>query len=734
MDRNATAYDKLSKRFLYEEMTRLRACLKQTQEENRQLTALYQDREDKLSRTQTELDCIRTSTCWRMTAPVRAALDAIKSIPEKKSEQDAPENADEQKYTGPVVSPDEWLLPTEKTAADPAEVLPESAYCNREDAGELLERLSEYDVVCFDVLDTLILRVFDAPTDVFRLLGHRLGEESFLKLRLQAETEARKRSGAEAVDLYEIYAVLSEYLKLDPELGVEQELQAEQDCCYANPYWKGIYDELLRRGKRIVLVSDTCLTSDQLAELLESCGYTGHGRVFASCEYQGAAQLWDAVQTICLDKRVVHISPAASAAPPGWDTYEYPACRELGECLRPMELDRLSASAYRGLVNAHLHCGSEVYSPAYEHGFRYAGYLAVGFCQWLNRYAKENNIDRIFFLARDADVLYKLYNKHFRQVENRYVVTSRLALCEMKFETDPEEFIQEFFRVRAERMKQPMGEALEETDLAPLIPLLESDGLSADTPLTLDTYEIFHDFLMRHYAEAVAHFSDAKRAGQEYFREMAGDAKRICVVDIGWNGQPFIMMRKLFREMYGDAVSLQGTYVALASTPQTSGYVESGIMTSYLFHGCMNQDIAVNNVTVTGDMQVRFTEATFTSDQGTLLKYAHDAAGGVELVYGPKMADDELVQEIQRGIIDFADLWQERTGKIGPHMQIMPYDAKRILDCAITNYRYCDALFGDNQEWDVPLPNFKGTGRLTTLGEMLRLRGILPAEQSESER
>ena len=255
--------------------------------------------------------------------------------------------------------------------------------------------------------------------------------------------------------------------------------------------------------------------------------------------------------------------------------------------------------------------------------------------------------------------------------------------------------------------------------------MLEADGISEDRILSPDTYEEFHDFILRHYEEAAVHFSDSKRAGQEYFREMVGDARRVCAVDIGWNGLIMGAMRKAFREMFGDDVVLKGAYMALVDNPTPSSYVESGFVTPYLFHGCMNRDIAIDHSALGGDMEAKFIEATFTSDQCTLLKYGHTPEGQVDLVYGTKMADDNLVHEIQQGIMDFVDLWQERTVKIRPHIQIMPYDTKKILDCAIKNFRYCYAIFGDNQEWDLALPNFKGQGRLTTMGEMLKQRGLV---------
>lgn len=685
-------------------------------------------------------DSIESSTCWRMTAPLRHVLDFLKGKRHPKSakkevEQQASEPVPQQPVE-PIQQPAPQQ-PAPVAATDPADMLPESLFRNRMEAERLADELAAYDVVSFDIFDTLILRTLDSPTDVFRLLGHRIGEEGFPKLRVQAEQEARRRHAKEngEVNIYEIYEVLSEYLMINKEQAIACELQAEKDCCYANPYMKTVYDRLIAEGKEIIIISDMYWPEKYLRELLAACGYRGYSKLYVSCEYRqgkGNGKLQEiADRDHPTAKKIVHVgdnqvSDIAAPQKMGWDAIYYPSCHELGDSLRPSGMDRLSASAYRSIVNAHLHAGSEVYSPAYEHGFRYAGFLACGFCEWLNRYVEDNHIDRIFFLARDADILYKIYNKHYRKVENRYVVTSRLAMWEMAFSSDPEEFIQNFFLLRANLGTQTIQCALEETDLEMLVPLLPGSGLCAGSRLTRENYADLHDFLMDHYADISAHFAASKQAGQQYFREMAGDAKNICAVDIGWSGQILIMMRKEFREILGPNVNLRGAYMAVTNNETTSGYVESGIISAYLFHSCMNRDLAIKTASLEGDMQAKFMEATFTSDQNTLLKYVPGLNGTVQMLYGLiKNVDPELVHEMQAGVMRFADLWAEYRRRDPSVAQIMPTDVKCVLDQAITNYRYCYALFGDIREWEFALPNFKGQGSITTLGTMLAQRGMV---------
>ena len=70
----------------------------------------------------------------------------------------------------------------------------ESAISPRITPDELVKLLSEYDVVSFDIFDTLILRPLAKPTDLFYILEKRLNIKCFHDLRIEAEVQARKES------------------------------------------------------------------------------------------------------------------------------------------------------------------------------------------------------------------------------------------------------------------------------------------------------------------------------------------------------------------------------------------------------------------------------------------------------------------------------------------------------------------------------------------------------------
>ena len=62
----------------------------------------------------------------------------------------------------------------------------ESVLSVKETPERLAERLSAYDIVSFDVFDTLLFRPFSSPEDLFYIVGQKLAYLDFRRLRIEA--------------------------------------------------------------------------------------------------------------------------------------------------------------------------------------------------------------------------------------------------------------------------------------------------------------------------------------------------------------------------------------------------------------------------------------------------------------------------------------------------------------------------------------------------------------------
>ena len=197
---------------------------------------------------------------------------------------------------------------------------------------QLAERLSSYDVVSFDIFDTLILRPLKKPTDLFGLMEQRNGLFDFHDNRIQAEADARRRSSSGEVNLFEIYDVLAPRYGQDGKEMALREIEEEKRVCYPNPAMTELFRWLADKGVRIIALSDMYLPAQFLREILDGCGFTSIADVFVSCEY-GAGKTGGALQHIVQAKlgdklRFIHIgdnldSDVRGSIVAGWDAIRY---------------------------------------------------------------------------------------------------------------------------------------------------------------------------------------------------------------------------------------------------------------------------------------------------------------------------------------------------------------------------------------------------------------------------
>ena len=100
--------------------------------------------------------------------------------------------------------------------------------------GRLARWLSRFDVVCFDVFDTLLVRSVDEPAALFYLLADQLNVPDLRRLRIEAEHRLRRRHGE--VTLAQIWAELQDACGVDAEEGMAAEWALEQQVCAGRAY------------------------------------------------------------------------------------------------------------------------------------------------------------------------------------------------------------------------------------------------------------------------------------------------------------------------------------------------------------------------------------------------------------------------------------------------------------------------------------------------------------------
>lgn len=109
----------------------------------------------------------------------------------------------------------------------------------------LWEKIRHYDIISFDVFDTLIFRPFTSPRVLFSIMESRLGIYKFSKIRVDSENEVRRlkqeKYGHDNVTLGEIYDLIAKKTNLCPIKTSKLEYELEINYCYANPYFQKNY-------------------------------------------------------------------------------------------------------------------------------------------------------------------------------------------------------------------------------------------------------------------------------------------------------------------------------------------------------------------------------------------------------------------------------------------------------------------------------------------------------------
>lgn len=256
-----------------------------------------------------------------------------------------------------------------------------------------------YPAVAFDVFDTLIKRDVAKPTDVFLLQG-----TDFARARVCAEQAARAQNTGE-ITLPQIYA----------QPGMEKFDPAEE-CAWENkvvvpytPVQEAV--RLLRaQGKRVYYISDMYLPPEQIAAMLDRCGYPPFDGGFVSSVYgvqkrSGALFRRFLRETgfKCGDVLFVGDSWRADvtgAALAGIRSWHLPT--------EPPPETAFPDSAVQAFTANH-----EAFVSGWGDrlGFTLLGALEVAFCQWIHARREEHPEAGLFFLARDMYLTREIYHR-----------------------------------------------------------------------------------------------------------------------------------------------------------------------------------------------------------------------------------------------------------------------------------------------------------------------------------
>ncbi len=582
--------------------------------------------------------------------------------------------------------------------------MPEMACTKLPSPKQLAQALSKYDVISFDIFDTLIFRAVEKPKDVFRLLEGTYQCMGFAKKRIQAEQEARKEKAE--VTIYDIYRKLAIETGILPQEGIRREICMEHKVCYANPYMYTVYQLLLKKGKKLIAVSDMYLPGKQIEELLKKCGYREFFQIFVSCDYgkgkgDGSLQKIAQAQT-GMQLSYIHIGDHVYAdiqgsKKAGWETFHYQNIQSQGAAYRRKEMTSLAASFYKGLVNRKMHCGMSRINACYEYGYVYGGLLAYGYCQYLEQLAHTKQIDQFLFTARDGYLLHRIYKKMFGNVDCAYVPFSRFAAYQLTMESSWREFLACCVRPRTcENPQKTVSQVMQICDIEWMREYLPAYGISEQMKFDETVYLKIERLFAEHTAQAAEQYRETKEAAEIYFRKIIGEHKKICVVDVGWQGTSIIACKHFLEETCHMDLTVCGALMAANENEASEINLDTDKVHTYLFSVQKNKDLLQKHFGKEQERDYRnlLVEIMFTQDQPTFLKFLRNSAGEVECLYGPDEENSRMIHSIQAGIIDFCKDYAPYAKAFQGWLTVSGREAYLPLDALAEAKEYCIKFLG----------------------------------------
>jgi FMN phosphatase YigB (HAD superfamily) len=530
----------------------------------------------------------------------------------------------------------------------------------------------------FAVFDTCLARLYVRETDLLFALAARIlpGPASredlheFVRLRLMAEKKARKDLGLEAAGLGLVYERFPRENPwgLAPDLALASELDLVAHSVSPVPPVLKQVRRLIGQGERVVYITDSILPGPALRRLMEANGFAGE--IYSAGETgktKASGQLFSLVL-------------AAEGLEPGQLAHAGPD--PAADCKRPRSMGihtrfnaRVALTSHeQHLLRLHRDCAPALSrsvaasrlarlrddSEAGFDGLRalaadVAAPVLTAFVAWALDEAARAGLERLYFLAREGQILYRLARVLSPAVngpEPRYLMGS--LACWMapglagldregfdwlaaagqsrrpvdllaKLSLTPEELLQAVGKSMPALLSD---HALDDAGLAQLWALLEDGGAR------------------RLLAGKAAHSRELMLAYLEQEGALAGPV--LAVADMGWT----LTTQKALRDVLaGRGVDVSGYYFGL--TGVRLGRMEAGA------HRALFIERAAQAVPGSLDSllfrHVPLLERAFTrGDHGRVLGYERKG-GEVAPVLGPVPPGAQQTSEVQETVLAYAE-------------------------------------------------------------------------------
>lgn len=553
---------------------------------------------------------------------------------------------------------------------------------------DLENSVDSYDMVSFDIFDTLIIRKVLYPIDVFNLtekkLKNRVGENfEFITYR--------KKASALLIEptIDEIYEKMRELMGCSKEfcdLMKKCELETEQSVIVGREdiikFCKGILNK-----KEVYFISDMYYSSSFLQKLLQSIGIAiDRSRILVSCEHKKSKEkgdLWEYYKnTVVKEQKAIHIGDnkkvdCIMAKQYGIDSFyimsaidmlknssiqlalpkaitEY-ASLVLGLCIARIFNSPFALHGTKGIVK---------FKDPEEAGYCLFGNIAYSFLLWVLKQSKQDEIEELLFFAREGyliieqyQYLLKLINENgphatYLEISRRAIMAAAVSKKEDIYELSKFPYdgtVTDFFKDR-------LGVTIEDTSLNSL--------LMAD--IQKDEKKLFN--ILDSHMDKISHNIGLEKKGyQKYFNGLKIKDKFAIIDSVLYGNTQYYLGKFLDK-------STKGYYFSVCLDSNNICIKDNEMK------GCFQKETDYTGRDTAVFRYASALESFFTSPEGMLICIKEDGTK----TYAKKMSNQEnfdVRYVMQKGVFQF-------------FRDIMAIQTKRTIDYLAADEQYADYLFG----------------------------------------
>ena len=325
-----------------------------------------------------------------------------------------------------------------------------------------IDFLRNFNIISFNIFDTLIARKIYNPDDIFILIEGRLKNininiENFASKRKIAENTVRAKKNFEGdCSINEIYneiVLMGNISKEEADIIKELEIQTELELCTPRKDIQEIYNTLLKEGKKIILTIDMYLTRDILDKILNNCGYYNYSDILISSELgvrKDDGTMWEYVHNKYKNTSIVHVGDdEQSDIHRLIETQYIMKGRKLfnisNYCINK-EFNIYESVIMGCIINKSIFNSPFVFNnykneslikTNFNFGYSILGPLVLKYFIWLINSLKESDkVEVLLFTSRKGYYLQKIYNhivekinnKKMNNIEQHYLYISRRAI------------------------------------------------------------------------------------------------------------------------------------------------------------------------------------------------------------------------------------------------------------------------------------------------------------------